>query len=128
MLRDALRLQAWDFEVVEGDADDGAVLDVKPDPRIWWARVRVGSFFTTDPNIVHGPLEQRQAATHELLHLPQADLLRWVHEGDWVKPLAPDVADAIRSRVVDEIEKVTDFYARALAPSLPMPPEWPDAS
>lgn len=127
MLRDALRLQAWDFEVVEQPAEDGAGLDIKPDPRTWWARVRIGSFFTTDPLIVHGPEEQRQAAIHELLHLPQADLIRWLHEGDWDDPLAPDVAAGIRSRVVDEIEKVTDFYARAIAPSMPLPPDWPDA-
>ena len=120
-----MRLQAWDFEVVEADATDDAVLDVHPDPRIWWARVRVGSFFTTDPNIVHGPEEQRKAAIHELLHLPQADLLRWIYEGDWDKPLAPDVAESIRARVVDELEKATDFYARLIAPFMPPVPKWP---
>lgn len=127
MLRDRLRLQAWDFEVVDKPAEDGAVLDVRPDPRRWWTSVRIGSFFSTDPDIVNGPHEQRQASIHELLHLPQADLLHWLHEGDWSKPLAPDVAEAIRSRVDDELEKLTDFYARALAPSMPMPPDWPDA-
>lgn len=123
-----MRHNAWDVEVVDHPAVDGAGLDVKPDPRIWWARVRVGTYFDMGPDIVNSPEDQRQAAVHELLHLPQADLLRWLFEGDWSKPLAPDVAQAIRSRVEDEIEKVTDFYARLIAPALPLPPEWPDAA
>lgn len=128
VLRDLLRLQAWDIEVVEFEADGEAHLDIRPNPAVWWARVRIGSFFTDDPRIVNSPEEQRKSAVHELLHLPQGDLMSWLHDGDWAKPLAPDLAQAIRSRVVDEVEKCTDFYARALAPSLPLPPEWPDAS
>lgn len=127
MLRDAMRLQAWDFEVGEAQAGARAALDITPDPGTWWASIRVGTFFDADPNLVNGPEEQRQVAIHELLHLPQADLLRWLEEGTWNKPLAPDVAESIRSRVVAELEKTTDFYARLIAPTLPLPPEWPDA-
>lgn len=126
-IRDLLRLQAWDFEVVEQPAEDGTMLDVKPDPRTWWARVRVGSFFQTDNvEISNSPKEQRTAVVHELLHLVQADLMHWLQEGVWQKPLAPDLAETIRTRVMEETEKITEFSARLIAETVPLPPDWPE--
>lgn len=121
-----MRLQAWDFEVVEQAAEDGAMLDIKPDPRTWWARVRVGSFFQHDGDIHNDPEEQRKAVVHELLHLPQADLLFWLEQGTWKLPLAPDTAQHIEEKVLAEIEKQTEFAARLIAPNMPLPPEWVD--
>lgn len=125
-IRDRMRLQAWDIEVVEQPADDGSALDIKPDSRIWWARVRVGSFFQNNDDIRNTPEEQRQTVVHELLHLTQADLLGWLERGQWKTPLSMASSGEMEERIVTEVEKFTDFAARLLAPQYPLPPEWPD--
>jgi hypothetical protein len=124
VLRDELRLQAWDINVVEAPAPkDDTALDVLPDPRLLWARVRIGSYFEPDgPKIVNNLREQRRIAIHEILHLPQANLLALIHDGDWKTMLAPDVADLVANRMMDELEQITETYARMLEPHLPPPP------
>jgi hypothetical protein len=129
-LRDLMRLQAWDLEVNATDpAKDDAALDVTPNVRLHWATVRIGTFFDNGPQYVNNRDEKRRAVIHELVHLWQADLLYYIHEGDWKLPLAPDVARSIEERIDHELEIQAEMCARALAPFMPYgPEEWDDPS
>lgn len=121
LIRDRMRLQAWDLEVSKKPADDhDTVLAIVTNPARNAATVFVGSFFEEQP------LEQRQTAVHELIHLVQANLLEYADSFTWRRAIAPDVAAAIGDRIRAEAEIQADFLARLLAPSLPMPPVWPD--
>jgi hypothetical protein len=124
-IRDLCRLQVWDIEVIEQPSPDAA-LDTHPDPRLHWARVRVGTFFDQNENTINDPEEQRKIAIHEILHLPQGPLLHWLENGAWAADLSPGQAQHIRERVTEETEVVTELYARMLAPLMPLPPVWPD--
>lgn len=118
-LRDLMRLQAWDIEVVQKPADAGSVLQITPDPRRHWAPVQVGTFFDVDAD------EQRQTCVHEIVHLVQADLWWWLMNGDWRLPLAPDVAREIEERVRVGLEVQADFLARFIAPAIAgVPEDW----
>lgn len=119
-VRDLMRLQAWDLEVVDkAPDDDDSILSITPQPKRHYASVRVGSFFT------ESALEQRQTVVHEVAHLIQGDLLWYVDEEPWVLTLAPDQARTMRERIHHELEVHADAYARLLAPYMPMPPRWP---
>lgn len=118
-LRDLLRLDAWDLHVSDKPAEDDAILDIDPDPRRWYARIRIGSFFD-DPGPTHHAEEQRQAVVHELLHLVAADLSIYTRAGYWRHSVSVDEANALECTVDDHVEKLIDFAARAIAPSLPL--------
>lgn len=123
-LRDLMRLQAWDVEVLATPAyDEEALLETDPDPRRHWAPIRVGTFFEAGNDAD----EQRQTCVHELIHVVQADLLHWAIVGGWRLPLAPDAARAIEEGVRSRLEVQADFLARLIAPSMPAVPEDWDA-
>lgn len=122
-----LRLDAWDIEVIDDEpAEDsihGTMLDITPQPLRWYASVRVGEYFDTR----YTSQEQRQVAVHEVLHLTQARTFEWLGQGilkEWM-PMATGML--IENLLREDLEIQTDFIARLLAPSLPLPPEWPDA-
>lgn len=119
-VRDLMRLQAWDLEVVDhAPEEDDAILTITPQPKRHYASVRVGTFFT------ERELEQRQTATHEVVHLVQGDLLWWLDNDPWGLALAPDQRRVLQERIHYELEVQADALARVIAPTMPMPPRWP---
>lgn len=120
VLRDRLRLQAWDLSVSpHAPLKSDTILTIAPHGARHWASVRVGTFFD-EPRI-----EQRQTAVHELVHLWQAELWEQVDDGAIHDALHASGQGWVLQFVHDQLEVQADAAARALAPSMPMPPRWP---
>lgn len=127
LIRDRMRLQQWDIHVTDEPADDGASLDIKPNVRLMYARLRVGTFFDNSSLYVNNRDERRRAVVHEMFHLYQAPLLHWLQKGTWQTPLAPDQAQTIEDTVYHELEVQAEMAARLIAPTMPYGPEEWDA-
>lgn len=123
-IADLLRLQAWDIEVLDtAPEDEEAVLAVDPDPRRWYVPIKVKdtTFFTETPE------EQRQDVTHEIVHVILAEMWIFVYAGSWRHQLSFREHTMVEEGFRHELEKATDFLARVISPTMPLPPEWPDA-
>lgn len=116
----ALRLQAWEYHVLDDAPDNGnAILSCQANPMRWGVSVWIGSFFEEPP------LEQRQAVAHELVHVIQADLLWYATEGSWRNSHTFEVARLHEDRLKHELERQADFVARLIVHLLPEMPVWP---
>lgn len=119
-LRDLMRLQAWDIEVIDKPAErPDSVLELIPHEARHLGTVRIGDFFDVDRQ------EQRQTAVHELVHLIQAGLWEYFDDGTATEVLRPTALEWISERVRAELEIQADAVARLLAPHMPDPPRWP---
>lgn len=126
---DALRLQAWDIEVGNREPDlDTAVLSTQPDPSRWWAPVYVRTEHTEDLHTTffeETPEEQRQDVAHELVHLILWPLWSVIDDGSWRHQLTRREYDLVHETGLERLEAATEFLARCIAPTLPMPPTFP---
>lgn len=125
-LADGMRLQAWDIEVAEGEPeDDSAVLSTDPDPRRHWAPIHVRVRATDHCDTAfwdERPEEQRHDLVHELTHIVLTPLWLWVHDGSWRHQLTRREFDLVEEVFREQLEASTDFLARLIAPTLPLPP------
>lgn len=120
LVRDRMRLQAWDLEVsAESPDEDEVLLTISPNPARHFGRIRVGSFFEQDRR------EQRQTVVHELVHLIQADLWASLDSGPVSGALYRVGLTWVSETVRRELEVQADAVARLIAPTMPMPPRWP---
>jgi hypothetical protein len=130
-IRDLLRLNQWDIWISDEPAGEGSSLEIYPDERRWFARVKVGSFFNHHPadDLEMTRADQRSTVVHECLHLVHAHLMWWMEHGGW--KTFEDALSAVDRHTIQEeymngVEMVVDFAAREIAKSMPMPPEWVD--
>lgn len=133
MVRDRMRLSQWDLAISDDRAEDhngeSTSLDIQPNIRLFFATVRIGSFFDNGDHLINNKDERRRAVVHELVHLHQAELMYWLEHGDWKLPLSPDHARTIEEKVLHELEIQAELAARLIAPQMPYgPEEWDEPS
>lgn len=130
-LADGMRLGAWDIEVADREPEeDDAVLSTDPDLSHHWAPIFVRVNPTHKLTTVfwdETPSEQRHDLVHELIHIVQADMWLWVHDGSWRHQLSQREFALVEEVFRERMESATDFLARLIAPTLPLPPAWADA-
>ena len=118
VLRDLLRLDAWDLTIsADGLPDTEALADTTTTPGRWHARLRFADdLFENDAS------DQRDAFVHELLHLTHYEATEAIRNGEYRHQIGQVVYDSLMTEFKHHVERMVDFQARLVARSCPYPP------
>ena len=121
LLRDRMNLQTWRLEVKEEDNDE-VYARVMP-----WHTYRMGADLFVAPEFwTLTPPEQREGLVHELIHLIHRDMTDVIRVGKWANLVGQATYDLVWGQHNVEEERATELLSRLVAPSMPLPPEWPE--
>ena len=112
-----LRLGRGETEVRIGEhhSDEGTYAQVNPHEQAAEAEIRFSPDFYNDTR--EG---QRNTVVHEVLHLHFIGVDDVLHS--WVDKLAPVDYAMLRRMMCRQEERIVDFMARIISPSMPLPP------
>lgn len=123
-LRGALGLRHWVIRVPDEWPDDAENVFAATDPCVgrFVATIRLGAnFWDQDPH------DLRDTLVHELLHLHHVRLTDVIRLGEYKSQLGQGLYDHLNDQVRTEAEYMIDALTSIVAPTMPLPPAWPDA-
>lgn len=122
LIRDEMRLQAWDLDLRERKiGDDGDSDEVMGECEATGGRWHATLYFA-DTLFTEDPEFQRQVFVHELTHLTQLEATEGWREGAYRQQLGQALYDHAYGEFKRGMERMVDFTSRLIARSMPLPP------